>query len=112
LDSFELIAKEGRKSSLNICISTQRPRDIPEGILSQMGTLVIHRLRNDRDRDLVERASSDADRSAMTFIPELGDGQAVIVGVGFPISLPVQMTRPAQPPDSRGPDYQKQWQQQ
>src|SRR5712692_138811 len=112
LDSFELIAKEGRKSSLNICISTQRPRDIPEGILSQMGTLVIHRLRNDRDRDLVERASSDADRSAMAFIPELGDGQAVIVGVGFPISLPVQMTRPAQPPDSRGPDYQKQWQQQ
>src|SRR5229473_1426734 len=112
LDSFELIAKEGRKSSLNICIATQRPRDIPEGILSQMGTLIIHRLRNDRDRDLVERASSDADRSAMTFIPELGDGQAVIVGVGFPISLPVQMTRPAQPPDSRGPDYQKQWQQQ
>ncbi len=111
LDSFELIAKEGRKSSLNICISTQRPRDIPEGILSQMGTLVIHRLRNDRDRDLVERASSDADRSAMTFIPELGDGQAVIVGVGFPISLPVQMNKPTQPPDSRGPDYQTQWQQ-
>jgi uncharacterized protein DUF87/helicase HerA-like protein len=110
LDSFELIAKEGRKMSLNICISTQRPRDIPEGILSQMGTLVIHRLRNDRDRELVERASSDADRSAMTSIPELGDGQAVIVGVGFPISLPVQVTPPTQPPDSRGPDYQRQWQ--
>jgi len=111
LDSFELIAKEGRKSSLNICISTQRPRDIPEGILSQMGTLIIHRLRNDRDRDLVERASSDADRSAMNFVPELGDGQAVLVGVDFPVSLPVQMTRPTQPPDSRGPDYQTQWQQ-
>jgi uncharacterized protein len=110
LDSFELIAKEGRKSSLNICISTQRPRDIPEGILSQMGTLIIHRLRNDRDRDLVERASSDADRSAMTFVPELGDGQAVLVGVDFPISLPVQMTRPTEAPDSSGPDYQTQWQ--
>ncbi len=111
LDSFELIAKEGRKSSLNICIATQRPRDIPEGILSQMGTLIIHRLRNDKDRDLVERASSDADRSAMTFVPELGDGQAVLVGVDFPISLPVQMAKPTQPPDSRGPDYQTQWQQ-
>jgi hypothetical protein len=110
LDSFELIAKEGRKLSLNICISTQRPRDIPEGILSQMGTLIIHRLRNDRDRELVERASSDADRSAMTFVPELGDGQAVMVGVGFPISLPVQVIPPTQPPDSRGPDYQRQWQ--
>jgi hypothetical protein len=110
LDSFELIAKEGRKLSLNICISTQRPRDIPEGILSQMGTLIIHRLRNDRDRELVERASSDADRSAMTFVPELGDGQSVIVGVGFPISLPVQVTPPTQPPDSHGPDYQRRWQ--
>jgi hypothetical protein len=110
LDSFELIAKEGRKLSLNLCIATQRPRDIPEGILSQMGALIIHRLRNDKDRDLVERASSEADRSAMAFIPDLGDGQAVIVGVDFPISVPVQITKPTQPPDSRGPNYQAQWQ--
>jgi DNA helicase HerA-like ATPase len=45
LDAFELIAKEGRKFSLNICIATQRPRDIPEGVLSQMGTLIVHRLK-------------------------------------------------------------------
>jgi hypothetical protein len=112
LDASELIAKEGRKLSLNICVATQRPSDIAEGILSQMGTLIIHRLRNDRDRELVERASSEADRSAMAFVPDLGDGQAVIVGVDFPISLAVQVTRPTQPPDSRGPDYQTQWQQQ
>lgn len=111
LDSFELIAKEGRKLSLNICISTQRPRDIPEGILSQMGTLIIHRLRNNQDRELVERASSDAERSAMSLVPEMGDGQAIIVGVGFPISLPVQVSKPTQPPDSRGPDFQRQWHQ-
>lgn len=110
LDSFELIAKEGRKLSLNLCIATQRPRDIPEGILSQMGALIIHRLRNDQDRELVERASSEADRSAMGFVPDLSDGEAVIVGVDFPISVPVQITRPSQPPDSRGPDYQTQWQ--
>ena len=41
LDSFELIAKEGRKFCLNICIATQRPRDIPEGVISQMGTLIV-----------------------------------------------------------------------
>lgn len=38
LDSFELIAKEGRKYGLNLCLATQRPRDITEGVLSQMGT--------------------------------------------------------------------------
>jgi uncharacterized protein len=109
LDSFELIAKEGRKLSLNIAIATQRPRDIPEGILSQMGTLIIHRLNNDRDREVVERASSEADRSAMAFVPGLGDGQAVIIGVDFPIPLAVQITKPEQKPDSRGPDYQAHW---
>src|SRR5260370_39058836 len=110
LDSFELIGKEGRKSSLNICIATQRPRDIPEGILSQMGTLIIHRFRNDRDRDLVERASSDADRSAMTFVPELGDGQAELVAVAFPISVPVPVANPTQTPHSRGTAYRTAWQ--
>ncbi len=109
LDSFELIAKEGRKLSLNISIATQRPRDIPEGILSQMGTLIIHRLNNDKDREVVERASSEADRSAMAFVPGLGDGQAVIIGVDFPIPLAVQITPPTQVPDSRGPDYQARW---
>jgi len=47
LNSFERIAKECRKYGLYLCISTQRPRDIPEGILSQMGTFIVHRLIND-----------------------------------------------------------------
>ena len=68
LDAFDLIAKEGRKFSLNICIATQRPRDIPEGVLSQMGTLIVHRLINDKDREVVERASGDIDRSAAAFL--------------------------------------------
>jgi DNA helicase HerA-like ATPase len=109
LDSFELLAKEGRKHSLNLCIATQRPRDIPEGILSQMGTLVIHRLTNDQDREMIERASSEVDRTALDLVPGLQEGHAVIVGVDFPIPLTVQILKPAKQPDSRSPDYQGQW---
>ena len=111
LDAFELIAKEGRKFCLNICIATQRPRDIPEGVLSQMGTLIVHRLINDRDREVVERASGDIDRSAAAFLPTLAPGQAVIIGVDFPIPLTIQISVPNKKPDSRGPDYQACWQQ-
>jgi energy-coupling factor transporter ATP-binding protein EcfA2 len=111
LDAFELIAKEGRKFCLNICIATQRPRDIPEGVLSQMGTLIVHRLINDRDREVVERASGDIDRSAAAFLPTLAPGQAVIIGVDFPIPLTIQVSVPNKKPDSRGPDYQTCWQQ-
>lgn len=109
LDAFELIAKEGRKFSLNICIATQRPRDIPEGVLSQMGTLIVHRLINERDREVVERASGDIDRSAAAFLPTLAPGEAVVIGVDFPIPLTIQVSAPEQKPDSRGPDYQKHW---
>jgi hypothetical protein len=96
---------------LNICIATQRPRDIPEGVLSQMGTLIGHRLINDRDREVVERASGDIDRSAAAFLPTLAPGQAVIIGVDFPIPLTIQISVPNKKPDSRGPDYQACWQQ-
>jgi hypothetical protein len=109
LDSFELIAKEGRKFSLNICICTQRPRDVPEGVLSQMGTLVVHRLTNDKDREIVERASGEIDQSAAAFLPTLAPGQAIVIGIDLPMPLTIQVTKPEQKPDSRGPDYQSFW---
>jgi Helicase HerA, central domain/Helicase HerA-like C-terminal len=109
MDSFELIAKEGRKLALNFCIATQRPRDIPEGILSQIGTFIVHRLNNYMDRNAVENASSEADHSAMAFVPGLREGQAIIMGADLPIPMTVQINQPEQQPDSRGPDYQKQW---
>lgn len=109
LDAFELIAKEGRKYSLTTCLATQRPRDIPEGVLSQMGTFLVHRLINDDDRQVVERASGEIDREAAKFLPSLGPGQAVVIGVELPMPLTVQMLAPAAPPDSRGPNYQAHW---
>lgn len=109
LDAFELIAKEGRKYGLNICLSTQRPRDITEGVLSQMGTLVVHRLTNDRDREVVERACGEIDRSASSFLPNLKPGEAAIIGADFPIPLTIQVFPPKAKPLSDGPNYQNCW---
>lgn len=109
LDAFELIAKEGRKYGLSICLATQRPRDITEGVLSQMGTLVVHRLTNDRDREVVERACGEIDRSASSFLPNLKPGEAAIIGADFPIPLTIQVTPPNATPHSDGPDYQEHW---
>jgi DNA helicase HerA-like ATPase len=109
LDAFDLVAKEGRKYGLNVCLATQRPRDISEGLSSQVGTLIVHRLTNDRDREVVERASGEIDRSAAAFVPNLAPGEAVIIGVDFPFPITVTIHEPAQKPDSRGPDYQKAW---
>lgn len=109
LDAFEMIAKEGRKYGLNICLASQRPRDITEGVLSQMGTLIVHRLTNDRDREVVERACGEIDRAASAFLPNLRPGEAAIIGTDFPIPLTIQINEPSTKPRSDGPKYQEYW---
>lgn len=111
LDAFGLIAKEGRKYGLTTVIATQRPRDVPQDVLSQLGTLFVHRLTNERDRETIERACGELDRSAAAFIPSLAQGEAIVVGPDLPAPLPIMMTRPekGQQPESHGPRYQDYW---
>jgi DNA helicase HerA-like ATPase len=109
LDAFELISKEGRKYGLNICLASQRPRDITEGVLSQMGTMIVHRLTNDRDREIIERACGELDRDASSFLPNLKPGEAVIIGCDLPIPLTIQIDKPNKPPKLSGPNYQEFW---
>lgn len=111
LDAFGLIAKEGRKYGLTTVIATQRPRDVPQDVLSQLGTLFVHRLTNERDRETIEKACGDLDRSAAAFIPSLAQGEAIVVGPDLPAPLPLMMTKPekGQQPESHGPQYQKFW---
>ena len=109
LDAFELIAKEGRKFGLNICLATQRPRDITEGVLSQLGTLIVHRLTNDRDREIVERACGEIDKAASDFLPSLQPGEAVIIGNDFAIPLTINIKTPTIKPNSEGANFQENW---
>lgn len=109
LDSFGLIAKEGRKYALSVVLSTQRPRDIPEDVLSQVGMFLIHRLTNDHDLSVVERAAGTISRDTMTLLPNLLPGESVLLGVGVDEPVLMRMHQPLNPPLSRGADYQKYW---
>ena len=109
LDAFGLIAKEGRKYSLTCVLATQRPRDIPEDVLSQMGMFIVHRLINERDRTVVEKACGDLDSSAAKFLPTLSQGEAMVVGVNAPMPLPVSIRKPMYPPSSRSANYEGLW---
>ncbi len=79
MEAFGLIAKEGRKYGLTCVLATQRPRDIPPDVLSQLGTFIVHRLTNEDDRQAVEKACGDLDRNAALFIPSLAPGEAIII---------------------------------
>ena len=107
LDAFEQISKEARKYGLFLCIATQMPRDIPLGTLSQMGTFIVHRLINEQDKKAVESAASSANRSSLSFLPILGEGEALLVGVDFPIPLTIKIDTPDKKPDSNTPKLKK-----
>lgn len=98
LDAFGLIAKEGRKYGLTCLLATQRPRDIPEDVLSQIGMFVVHRLINERDQAVVINASGVLDLSTAAFLPNLRDGEAIIVGADSIMPLPIMMNVPKQKP--------------
>lgn len=103
LDAFEQISKEARKYGLFLCISTQMPRDIPLGTLSQMGTFIVHRLINDFDKKAVESAASAANKNILSFLPVLGQGEAILMGVEFPMPLILKIDEPSYKPNSRTP---------
>ncbi|MBZ0150253.1 MAG: ATP-binding protein [Planctomycetes bacterium] len=109
LDAFDILAKEGRKYGVTVCIATQRPRDIQDGVLSQIGTMIVHRLTHGGDREVVERAARDVERSVAEFLPALGPGQALLIGTDFPIPIPIAVTPPTKKPVSDGPNYQQHW---
>lgn len=98
-----MIAKECRKYGLFLCLSTQIPRDIPTGTLSQMGTFIVHRLINEQDKKAIENACSSANRNALSFLPILGEGEALIIGVDFPMPLTLKINQPNNPPKSNTP---------
>lgn len=106
-DSFDLVAKEGRKYGLVICMATQRPGDLPAAVLSQAGMLLVHRLTERRDRERVEQAASELTLSATRLLPSLIPGEALVVGSEFAVPVPVRMHKPRQPPASEGPTFMR-----
>jgi len=74
-----------------------------------MGTLLVHRLTNDRDREVVKRACGEIDRSVVSLLPNLKQGEVVLVGVDFPIPMTIQIDIPNNPPKSDGPSFQDIW---
>lgn len=105
LNSFDQIAKECRKYGLFLCLATQMPRDIPPGTLSQMGTFIVHRLINPYDKEAIENACSSANRNSLSFLPILGEGEAILMGVDFAMPVILKVNKPTIEPNSKTPQF-------
>lgn len=55
----------------------------------------------------MENAASSANRSALSFLPILGEGKDLLVGVDFPMPLLIKINAPSIPPKSDTPRLRK-----
>nr|WP_249276424.1 ATP-binding protein [Sphingomonas baiyangensis] len=83
------IAKEGRKYGVSLGLITQRPSDLAEGVLSQLGTIIAMRLNNDRDQAYVRAAMPEGARGFLDSIPALRNRECIICGEG--VSTPIRV---------------------
>ncbi|MBK8870586.1 MAG: ATP-binding protein [Elusimicrobia bacterium] len=101
LETFEEIIKEGRKYGVFLTISSQRPNDISETIISQAHNYFIHQLINEKDLQTIGKAVSYIDKISEESIPTLAVGTCIFSGIATPMPLKLKV---AELPDNKKPD--------
>lgn len=79
-ETFERIAREGRKFGLGLVLSSQRPSELSATVLAQCNTFLLHRLVNDSDQNLVSRLVPDNVGGLLRELPSLASRQAILLG--------------------------------
>ncbi len=108
-EAVERIFKEGRKFGLGAVVISQRPSELSETILAQVGTFIALRLTNSSDQAIVKSMAPDNMNSLINLLPALRIGEAVIVGEAINIPSRVRLPLQSPRPDSADPELVKAW---
>ena len=90
--TFERIAREGRKFGLGLVLSSQRPSELSPTVLAQCNTFLLHRIVNDRDQELVGKLVPDNLGGLLKELPSLPSRQAILLGWAATIPTLVEIT--------------------
>ena len=102
-ETVERIAREGRKYGVGVMLVSQRPSELPQTAMSQLGTIIALRLSNDSDQSSISSALPDGVAGIVQSLPSLKTGEAIITGESLPIPSRVMISRPRPWPDSGDP---------
>lgn len=107
--SVEKIFKEGRKFGVGSMVVTQRPSEISESILAQVGTFIALRLTNSGDKGTVQSSSPNNMSSLIELLPSLRIGEAIVVGeaINIPSRIRIELVEPR--PSSNDPELVGAW---
>ena len=107
--AVEKIFKEGRKFGIGAMVVTQRPSEISETILAQVGTMIALRLTNTSDKNSVQSVAPNNMSTLMELLPSLRIGEAIIVGESIIIPSRVRIDLVEPRPSSTDPKLVENW---
>lgn len=93
---FEAIAKEGRKFGVFLVVSSQRPSELSETVLSQCSNFIVHRIQNPADLSHIRQITPHISDTILRRLPSIPTQHALIFGqaVNLPTTFKVNDANP------------------
>jgi hypothetical protein len=109
--TFERIAREGRKFGLGLVLSSQRPSELSPTVLAQCNTFILHRIVNDKDQELVGKLVPDNLGGLLGELPSLPSRQAILLGwaAAVPVLVEINELPEHHRPRSSDPKFWDVW---
>lgn len=80
------IAREGRKKGIFLFLTTQSPKDVPNILLGQIGTMIIHNLNSE---DEIVAIKNKLDTNLVSKIKKLNRGEAILTSINLLQDIPI-----------------------
>lgn len=109
LNSFERIAKEGRKYGIGLVVITQRPSEVDRTVLSQSSNFIAMRLTNIDDQNVIKRLLPDSLGNFGELLPVLDVGEALVVGDASLLPSRIIVNMPDPEPNSGTINFWSEW---
>lgn len=109
LDVFETIAKEGRKFGTSLTVISQRPSELNRTILSQCANLIVLKLSNEADKQMVRGVLPEGGRAVLDSVSLFQPGDCLVVGDSAEIPMKIHIDLPSEKPDSRTINTWDEW---
>lgn len=107
--TFQRIAKEGRKYGVFLIVASQRPSELSKTVLSQCNNYIIHRIQNPDDLGQIRQMTPFISDTVLKRLPSLPKQHALIFGnaVNIPTTFRVRDATPT--PNSSDTEIRDLW---
>lgn len=100
---IDKLAREGRKFGVNLMVSTQRPSEVTNTVISQCNSLIVHKITNYRDLEFIRNTIEYDDKSQIDLLTSLKQQQALVLGEAFAFSSLIRIADANPLPHSETP---------